>query len=266
MDQVLNILNQFNLINIAYACIIFLVGWGLINWFKRRLPKILTKVPIDPTLRPFLEGLTIMGLKALLLIAVIQKIGIETTSIIAVLGAASLAIGLAFQGTLSNFASGVMLLTLRPFKAGDFIEAAGFAGTVEGVHIFNTSIVTTDNKVAIIPNSILFNGTILNYSIKPTRRLDIPLSVGYDSNLEQVRGLLLELVSQKDNVLQDPLPLVAITEHGAHGVSLVLRIWVNSEAYWPLNFELMEEIKTLFEAHNIEIPFPHLTLVQPKGA
>ncbi len=264
MDKMISLLDRFNLINATYALIIFLVGWSAINWFKRRLPKALGKMPLEETLKPFLNGLIVMGLKGLLLIAVIQKIGIETTSIVAVIGAASLAIGLAFQGTLSNFASGVMLLTLRPFRSGDFIEAAGFAGTVEGVQIFNTTLVTSDNKVAIIPNSMLFNGTILNYSIKDTRRLDMPITVTFRTDLNQVRTLLLELCDQNDAILTDPSPLLVATGNGPNGINLTLRFWVASEHYWPVQYTLTESIKATFSEHGIEIPYPHLTVLTPK--
>lgn len=264
MDSIYEIMDRFKLIDAAYALLLLLIGWSLISWLKRRLPRILGKMKVEETLKPFLSGLVIMGLKALLIIAVIQKLGIETTSIIAVLGAASLAIGLAFQGTLSNFASGVMLLTLRPFRAGDFIEAAGFAGTVEGVGIFNSTLVTSDNKVAIIPNSMLFNGTILNYSIKPTRRLDIPLTVAYSSDLEAVRNLLLITCQSREGVLEDPAPAVLTTAHGPNGIALTLRLWVAAEHYWNTQYSLLEDIKVAFATAGIEIPYPHLTLITPK--
>lgn len=264
MDGIFEILDRFKIIDVTYALVLFLVGWSLISWLKRRLPRVLARLKVDDTLKPFISGLVIMGLKLLLGIAVIQKLGIETTSIIAVLGAASLAIGLAFQGTLSNFASGVMLLTLRPFRAGDFIEAAGFAGTVEGVAIFNTTLVTSDNKVAIIPNSMLFNGTILNYSIKPTRRLDIPLAVTYSTSMDLVKSILMALAQQKEQILKDPMPQVIATGHTPNGMAVMLRFWVKSDDYWSTQYELIEEIKALFNQHGIEIPYPHMTLVNPK--
>lgn len=260
MPDIKAILMEYHLIDLAYALILFLVGWSLIGWFKRRLPKLLVRVKLDETLKPFLASFTIMVLKILLIITVIQKIGIETTSIIAVLGAASLAIGLAFQGTLSNFASGIMLLTLRPFRVGDYIEAAGFGGTVEGIHIFNTQIVTPDHKVAIIPNSLLFNGSILNYSIKPTRRIDLTFSIGYSQDIENAKDLLIQLVSAHPLVLQEPAPLVAVSAHTPHALSLLVRIWVRSEDYWTVHYNLLESVKNLFEQANIPVPYPQIDL------
>jgi small conductance mechanosensitive channel len=260
MESVLNLLETFNLVDMAYALILFLVGWGVIARLKRRLPKWISKLKIDDTLKPFTSSFITMGLKVLLIIAVIQKIGIETTSLVAVLGAASFAVGLAFQGTLSNFASGVLLLTLRPFKVGDYIEAAGFAGTVETIQMFTTQLVTPDHKVAIIPNSVLSNSSILNYSIKETRRLDFNFTVSYTADLTHVKSVLTDLVRANPLVLQEPEPFIAINAHGNHAIGVLVRVWVKSSDYWPVNFKMYEDVKVLFDKEAIEIPYPQLDL------
>ncbi|MCK8059323.1 MULTISPECIES: mechanosensitive ion channel family protein [unclassified Fusibacter] len=258
MDFVKEYLTAVDIAGIAYALITFLVGWSIIGAVNKYMPKTLAKTKLDDTLKPFVTSLIIIGAKVILIVTVIGMLGVENTSFVAILGAASFAVGLAFQGTLSNFAGGVLLITLRPFKVGDVISAAGFTGTVEAVHIFNTVIVTPDNKVALIPNGTLSNTSILNYSIKDTRRVDLNFGVGYDADIDRVKSILSEIIANQPGTLSDPAPFVAVSEHADSAVIFVVRVWVNAADFWAVHFGLLETVKKRFDQENISIPYPQM--------
>jgi len=195
-------------------------------------------------------------LMAAVIIATINQLGVQTTSLLAVVGAAGLAIGLALQGSLSNFASGVMIVLFRPYKVGDVIEAGGVTGSVIEVQIFTTIMKTPDNKKIIVPNSQVMAGEITNYSANPTRRVDLVAGCGYDDDLDKVRGVLEGIIAADDRILSDPAPTIAISELADSSVNFVVRPWVNSADYWGVYFDLTEQIKKRFDAEGISIPYP----------
>jgi small conductance mechanosensitive channel len=216
----------------------------------------MARANVDTTLSNFLGNLIYYVLLAAVLIATINQLGVETTSLLAVLGAAGLAIGLALQGSLSNFASGVMIIGFRPYTVGDFIEAGGVSGVVEQVQIFTTIMRTGDNKKIIVPNSQIMAGEITNYSANPTRRVDLVAGCGYDDDLDQVRKVLEGIIAADDRILADPAPSIAVSELADSSVNFVVRPWVNSGDYWGVYCDLTEQIKKQFDAAGIAIPYP----------
>jgi small conductance mechanosensitive channel len=248
-------LQQFG-INAVAAVVIFFVGRWLANLAVKIAKKAMAKGDIEDTLEHFLGNLLYYTLMAAVLIATINQLGVETTSLLAVVGAAGLAIGLALQGSLSNFASGVMIVGFRPYKVGDFIEGGGVAGVVEQVQIFTTIMRTGDNKQIIMPNSQIMSGEIVNYSAKPTRRVDLVAGCGYDDDLDKVRKVLEDIVAAEERILEDPAPTIAVSELADSSVNFVVRPWVNSGDYWPVLFALTEQIKKRFDAEGISIPYP----------
>ncbi|GAB6386531.1 mechanosensitive ion channel family protein [Stutzerimonas marianensis] len=240
---------------VALALITFLIGWWLINAFIGKVGKLLTLRQVDPSLHGFIESLGGIVLKVLLLISVASMIGVETTSFIAVIGAAGLAIGLALQGSLANFAGGVLILIFRPIRVGEWIEAQGVAGTVNSIQIFHTVLKTADNKTIVVPNGSLSNGHITNYSREPRRRADINVGIDYSADIKLARKILLEL-AEDERVLRDPEPVVFVTGLGDSSVNLSLRVWVATGDYWPVTFSFTEQLKERFDAAGIGIPFP----------
>lgn len=242
------------------ALLTLLVGWWIIGRITGRALALMEKRNIDRTLHGFVGNLLGMGLKVLLLISVAGMVGVQTTSFIAVLGAAGLAIGLALQGSLANFAGGVLILFLRPFKAGEYIEAQGVAGTVDTISIFHTVLKTPDNKTVIVPNGSLSNGNIVNYSRQPTRRVDINLGIDYGDDVKQARSLLLALAQADSRVLKDPEPVVWLASLGDNSVNLSLRMWTRTEDFWGVFWDIREQAKESFDANGITIPFPQRTV------
>ncbi|SFM32391.1 mechanosensitive ion channel family protein [Halopseudomonas yangmingensis] len=242
------------------ALLTLLVGWWIIGRITGRALALMEKRNIDRTLHGFVGNLLGMGLKVLLLISVAGMVGVQTTSFIAVLGAAGLAIGLALQGSLANFAGGVLILFLRPFKAGEYIEAQGVAGTVDTISIFHTVLKTPDNKTVIVPNGSLSNGNIVNYSRQPTRRVDINLGIDYGDDVKQARSLLLALAQADSRVLKDPEPVVWLASLGDNSVNLSLRMWARTEDFWGVFWDIQEQAKESFDANGITIPFPQRTV------
>ncbi len=239
------------------AIAILLIGW----WFSGRahdlVLRALNRLPrVDDTLKPFLSSLVRYFIIVVTLVAVLAEFGVQTTSIIAVLGAAGLAIGLALQGTLQNIAAGIMLLLLRPFRVGDYIDAEGIAGTVNVIGLFTTDMTTFDGIYRSVPNSELWNRNILNYSRNPTRRLDLPVGISYEDDVEQALALLLEHLGQDERVLPDPEPQVLVTGLGDSSVDLTLRCWANRTDFWSLRFDLTRNVKLWLDAAGIGIPFP----------
>ena len=242
------------------AAIVFSLGWWLIKKLLRGLKKILELRGVDVTLRPFLISVSSISLKLLLIISVISYLGIPMTSFVALLGAAGLAIGMAFSGTLQNFAGGIILLVLKPFKVGDFIEAQGFAGTVKEIQIFNTFMLTPDNKAVIIPNGGLATGALINYSKMEQRRVDLKFSISYSDSMEQAKEIIRGVIARHDKVLSEPEPLVVVMTLADNSVDIVCRIWVNTPDYWDVYFFMIENVKNEFDKNNITIPFPQREL------
>jgi len=238
------------------AIAIFVIGRWLAKLVTRAVRRIMARGDIEDTLENFLANLLYAALMAAVIIATINQLGVQTTSLLAVVGAAGLAIGLALQGSLSNFASGVMIIAFRPYKVGDFIEAGGVAGTVEEVQIFTTVLKTGDNKKIIVPNSQIMAGTIVNVSANPTRRIDLVAGCGYDDDLDKVRRVLEEIVAADERILDEPAATIALSELADSSVNFVVRPWVNSADYWPTYCALTEQIKRRFDQEGISIPYP----------
>lgn len=244
--------------------IILLVGLFVIKKIANIVRKSLVKGNVDATLTPFLVSITSTVLKILLVISVLTMFGADLTSFIAILTASSLAIGLAFQGALSNFAGGVLLLILRPFHVGDFISATGHTGTVEAIHVFNTVLVTLDNQVITIPNGALANTSITNVNAKPTRRVDLNFGVGYEQDIDKVKGILNEICATHQHVLKDPAPFIKLIEHGDSAVVFVVRAWTNTANYWDVYFDLLETVKKRFDEEGVSIPYPQMDIHMDK--
>jgi small conductance mechanosensitive channel len=243
-------------IRIVTALAIFYIGRLVVGLMTRGLRKLLQKQKVDKTLETFVCNLTRMALLAFVVVAAISSLGIQTASFIAVLGAAGLAVGLALQGSLSNFAAGVLIVTFRPYKVGDWIEAAGVSGSVLEVQILTTALKTGDNKRVIVPNSQIMGSIITNYSAHDTRRVDLVVGVSYSDDLDKVRETLKAIVGADERVLGDPAVTIAVSELADSSVNFVVRPWVKTADYWPVLFDLTETIKKRFDAEGISIPFP----------
>jgi len=243
-------------INLVTALLIFFVGRWIVGILVRGLKALMQKQEIDKTLETFVSNLVRMVLLVFVIIAAIGALGVQTTSLIAVLGAAGLAVGLALQGSLSNFGAGVLIVLFRPYRVGDYVEAAGIGGTVEAVQILTTSFRTPDNKQIIVPNSQVMGSVITNYSAKETRRVDMVVGVSYDDDLDKVRATVEELIAADDRILDDPACTIAVSELADSSINFVVRPWVNTADYWPVKFDLTEAIKKRFDKEGISIPFP----------
>ena len=243
-------------LKIIAALVIFVVGRWVARALRNVAKKMMVKGDVDETLISFVGNLTYITLLAFVIIAALNQLGIQTTSFIAVIGAAGLAIGLALQGSLANFAAGVLMIIFRPFKAGDFIEGAGVAGVVEGVQIFATQLKTPDNKTIIVPNAKMMSDNITNYSAKDTRRVDMVIGVGYGDDLKKVREILEDILAKDDRILEDPAPTIGVLELGDNSVNFAVRPWVKTEDYWGAYFDVTETVKRRFDEEGISIPYP----------
>ena len=242
--------------NLLIAIAIFYVGKLVVSLIVRGLRKVMRARELDETLQSFLSNLLRMALMVVVIVAAIGQLGIQTASFIAIFGAAGLAVGLALQGSLSNFAAGVLIVLFRPYKVGDFVEAAGISGSVEQVQILTTLLRTPDNKSIIVPNSQIMNSVITNYSANETRRVDLVVGVSYSDDLDKVRKTIEEIVSADDRVLADPAYKIAVSELADSSVNFIVRPWVKTADYWPVHFDLTEKIKKRFDEVGISIPFP----------
>ena len=239
------------------ALVILVFGWWLAGRVQKLILRALDRLPrMDATLKPFLSSLARYAIIAITLVAVLARLGVQTTSIIAVLGAAGLAIGLALQGTLQNIAAGIMLLLLRPFKVEDYIDAGGISGTVDEIGLFTTDMTTFDGVYRSVPNASLWNTSILNYSRLPTRRMDVPVGIAYEDDVERAMALLLDHLKQDSRILNDPEPQVLVTNLGESSVDLSLRCWADRSNFWTLKFELNKNAKLWLDAAGISIPSP----------
>lgn len=245
-------------LNALAAIVALWIGWNLIKIVKKQLRGIFEKTKVDESLRTFLLSLLDLGLKVLLIVSVVGIVGIPTAPFVAVLGAAGLAVGLALQGSLSNFAGGVIILIMKPFKVSDYIESQGYSGTVEEIQIFYTRLVTVDNKTINIPNGTLANSNLTNYSSKDKRRADFKFGVGYESDIEKVKKIIYDILYNHPLTLKDPDPFVRLAEHGESSLNFVARVWCNSGDYWNIHFDVIEQVKIAFDKEGVNIPYPHM--------
>ena len=238
------------------AIVIFVVGRMVARAVSGGLRRVMRKQEVDKILETFVSNLVYWLLMTFVIIAAINQLGIQTTSLIAVIGAAGLAVGLALQGSLSNFAAGVLIVLFRPYRVGDFVEAAGVSGSVLQVQILTTILKTPDNKQIIVPNSEIMSSIITNYSANETRRIDMVFGVGYEDDLDKVRGVLEELVAADSRILKDPACVINVNELADSSVNFVCRPWVKTADYWDVHWDLTEKVKKRFDQEGISIPYP----------
>lgn len=240
------------------SILMLLIGLWIIKMINRFIKKFFDKTEYDPTLENFIASLIRWGLKIILFVLVVTQLGVESASLITIIGAAGLAIGLALQGSLSNFAGGVLILLLKPFKVGDFISAQGVEGTVKAISIFNTKLNTVGNQLAIMPNGKLSNENIINFTEEGIRRESLTFGIGYGDDIKKAKEILLHLITEQELVLklEDRMPIVAVAELGDSSVNLMVRYWANNEDFWNLRWLVLEEGKARLEAAGISIPFP----------
>lgn len=258
MEQLPDLVVAYGM-KVILAIVIFFIGKYFASLAKRITVKVLSR-KLDKTVSFFVANLAWAVVFTFTVIATLGQLGIQTASLVAILGAAVLAVGLALQGSLANFASGVLLVMFRPCRAGDYIEAAGVAGTVDEITIFSTRLKSPDNKVIVVPNSAIMNGSITNYSAMATRRLDLVIGISYDADIRKAKQLLIDILEQNDNVLKDPAYTVGLNELADSSINFVVRPWVNSADYFKTRFELLETIKLTFDEHDIGIPYPQMDL------
>ncbi len=245
-------------INFAMALAIFVIGRWLANILLNVLGRVMKKAGTDEILISFAHSILSVVFLLIIIIASLDQLGVNTTSFIALIGAAGLAVGLALQGSLQNFAAGVLLIVFRPFKVGNFIEAAGVAGVVEEIGIFSTTLKTGDNREIIVPNGSIYNGTITNNSARETRRIDLVFGIGYDADIRKAREILQSIMDVDERVLKDPVPLIAVAELADSSVNFNVRPWVNTADYWGVRFDVTEKVKLAFDDAGISIPYPQM--------
>lgn len=256
MDMAVELGTQYGL-NIVFAILILIIGFMIAGWVKRMVLRVCSKSEtIDDTLGAFFSSIARYIIIIFTILAVLGRFGIETASLIAILGAASLAIGLALQGTLSNVAAGVMLLIFRPFKVGEFVDVAGHAGSVKTIGLFVTEMATGDNVKIIIPNGQIWGSSIKNFSANDTRRVDLSIGISYDDDIDHAITELAKILDADDRVLKDPASAIFVGELGASSVDIVVRAWTASGNYWPLKAALTKEIKQHFDKNDLSFPYP----------
>jgi small conductance mechanosensitive channel len=241
---------------VGLAILVLVIGWVVIGIFRRAINRVLGMKQVDVTVGHFLASLASIALKVMLLLSVAGMLGIEVTSFIAILSAATLAIGMALKGTLSNFAGGISVMLFRPYKVGDFITGAGQSGSVQSIHIFNTVLTTGDNQTVIIPNNAISTGVLVNSSTQSTRRVQIDVGIGYEDDIDAARKVVMDLIAKDKRVHAEPAPMVAVGALGASSVDLVIRFWVDAGDFWPAKFDFNENLKKAFDAAGINIPYP----------
>jgi small conductance mechanosensitive channel len=257
--KALEALKQFavdNWASVVGGIVVLILGWIVAKMIRGTIGKLMRRAKVDETLVSFTTNLVYMASMAFVFIMALGQFGVDTTSFAAVIAAAGLAIGFALQGSLGNFAAGAMIIMLRPFKIGDYVEAGGTAGVVEAISVFATTLKTPDNKVVIIPNGSVTGGNIINYSTKPTRRVDMTMGIGYGDDIKKAKELFEKILADHPKVLADPAPTVAVSELADSSVNFVVRPWVNSADYWGVYFEITEQMKLECDKANISIPFP----------
>ena len=255
MEKVYTLLTLYGL-RVVSAIAILVIGRWVAKGITRIIERLMIKRKVDETLVSFVSNLGYVAMLAFVIIAALNKLGIQTASFIAVVGAAGLAIGLALQGSLSNFAAGILMIIFRPFKVGDYIEGAGVAGTVEAIQIFTTQLKTPDNKTVIIPNSKISSDNIVNYSTKGTRRVELVFGIAYDDDIDKARQIIMDIIEKDERVFKDPEPIVVLSELADSSVNLTMRAWSKSGNHWKIFFDTTEKVKKAFDAQGITIPFP----------
>ena len=246
---------------ILAALIIFFIGKYLINWANKLFAKMLQNRNVDASIQSFLKSIVNITLLVMLFLAVIGKLGIELTSFAALLASVGVAVGMALSGNLSNFAGGVIILVFRPYKVGDYIEAStGASGKVTDIQIFHTVLTTSDNKVVFVPNGSMSNAVVTNYNRKETRRLQFTFGVEYGTDFEFAKSVLLEIINKDSRILKDPAPFIAVSELADSSVNIIVRVWVNSDDYWNVNFDMNKSVYATFNEKGISFPFPQLTI------
>lgn len=248
-------------VNIVLCVLLLLIGLKVIKVIVKKLHKFMEKKGVDETVNNFASSMTKIVLKVLLVLALAGTLGIEATSFVAILGAVSFAIGMALQGSLANFAAGIILLILRPIKIGDFVEVSGMTGSVSKIQVFSTELKTPDNKTIIIPNGNIIGSNIVNYSLEENRRVDFTFGVDYSADIKQVKEVLYSVAKSHDLVLDDPDVFVGLAELGDSSVNFAVRVWVKAGDYWTVYFDIMEAMKNRLDAENIGIPYPHIQIV-----
>jgi len=261
IDQIIGYISVYGL-KVLGAIAIFFIGKWIARRIKNLLRKTFIKTRLDATLSDFFSNVVYALLIAFIVIAALNKVGVETTSLAAVVGAIGLAIGLAFQGSISNVAAGVMLVVLRPFKVGHFVEVAGVSGNVDNIDIMTTNLTTPDNKKIIIPNSKIFDEIIINYTAQKMRRIDLKIGIGYDDDIKLAKQVMEDVVKSDERVLKDPEPMIGVIELGESSVNIVLRPWVKTDDYWPAYMDITENVKLRFDEEGITIPYPQREITQ----
>ena len=243
-------------VNIAAALLTLLLGYFAANIISGGVTRVMKARQLDITITEFVGSILKYAILIFVVIAALGRVGVQTASFVAIIGAAGLAIGLALQGSLSNFAAGFLLIIFRPIKAGEFIEVAGTSGVVQAVQLFTTTLNSADNKMVVVPNSAILNGTIVNYSRMETRRVDMTFGIGYGSDLRKAKQILERLVNEEPRILKDPAVTIAVAALADSSVNIVVRPWVKTADYWGVWFDFHERVKMAFDAEGIEIPFP----------
>ncbi len=243
-------------LQILAALAIFIIGRWIAKGLRSVFRRLLQRAEVEPTISSFVSNFAYYGLLVFVILAALSRLGIQTASIIAVIGAAGLAVGLALQGSLANFAAGLLIILFRPFQVGHYVEAAGVSGTVEEINIFTTHLKTPDNKAVIVPNSKITSDNIVNYSAKETRRVDLVFGVGYEDDVAKVREILQQVIEADDRIFKDPEPFIVVNELGASSVDFAVKVWTNTDDYWSVYFDLKEKVKLAFDDNGITIPFP----------
>ncbi|EAR07361.1 MscS Mechanosensitive ion channel [Reinekea sp. MED297] len=249
---------QENTLSLVLALAIFVVGRWLAGLLSKLIKKIMARAKVDEILVDFIAGIVHAVLVLFVIVAALSQLGVDTTSLVALIGAAGIAVGLALKDSLQNFASGVMLILFRPFKSGDFVDAGGVMGIVEKITVFSTTMRTVDNKEVIIPNGGIYGGVITNFSARPTRRVDMVFGIGYDSDLLKAKKILQEMIEADERVLAEPEPVIAVGELADSSVNILVRPWVNAADYWGLYWDMQERVKLKFDEEGISIPFPQM--------
>lgn len=245
-------------LRLLIALVLLFVSFKVVNFVARKIEKTGEKGKLDKTLARTFAYIFRLGLKCLIVICLVGFVGIDTSGLAALVVSLGACVGLALNGAISNLAGGILIILTRPFRVDDFIEAQGYSGTVEDIHITTTKIRTGDNKVVYIPNGPLSSGTIVNYSVKDTRRVDFTFSIGYSDDYEKAKKIVMDILTSHELTLDDPAPMVRVSAHGASSIDLVARVWVKSNDYWTVNFDILEAVKTAFDKEGIEIPFNQL--------
>lgn len=245
-------------INIVTALLVFIVGRLVVSVIMALFKRVLGRTRMDQMLVEFLASILSALLLLFVIVASLDQLGVDTSSLIAIVGAAGLAIGLSLQDSLKNFAAGVMLIVFRPFRAGDFVEAGGVSGIVENITVFNTVMRTGDNREVIVPNGSIYTGVITNYSKRKTRRVDLVFGIGYDSDLREAKRILQTIVKEDERILKEPEPVIAVSELADSSVNFIVRPWVKSEDYWKVLWDMNETVKLRFDEAGISIPFPQM--------